>query len=113
MDKSQIVLFVVCNIFLLPGIFFGIFLCRGKGKDGDSIAGYNTASPAERAKYNEKALCRGVGVLLLIMVGCMELVMIGDLINNALLQRAGGILLVLASIGGLVFINMSKRFKKK
>lgn len=111
MDKAQIALFVVCNIFLVPGIFFGITLCCGKG--GDSIAGYNKASPAERAKYDEKALCRGVGILLLIMMGCMELLMIGNLVNIAILRRAGGILLVLVSTAGLIIINTSKRFKKK
>ena len=39
-------------VFVLLGVLFS----RGKG--AFLIAGYNTASAAERARYVEKALCR-------------------------------------------------------
>lgn len=66
MSMEQITSFIVVSIFAVSGIIFGIVLCCGKG--ADLIAGYNTASPTEKARWDEKALCRGVGVLLLVMV---------------------------------------------
>ena len=46
---------VIAALFVLLGILFS----RGKG--AFLIAGYNTASAAERARYDEKALCRFMG----------------------------------------------------
>ena len=33
MSREQIAIFAVMNAFLLPGVFFGAALCRGKGAD--------------------------------------------------------------------------------
>ena len=32
MSREQIAIFAVMNAFLLPGVFFGAALCRGKGR---------------------------------------------------------------------------------
>ena len=51
MNAEQIASFAVMSIFAVPAIFFGIYLCCGKR--ADMIAGFNTASPEERAKWDE------------------------------------------------------------
>ena len=61
MNMEQISSFLVSSIFAVPVIVIGIVLCCGKG--ANLIAGYNTASPEERATYDEKALCQAVGVI--------------------------------------------------
>lgn len=56
-----IILFAVMSVVLLAG------------KGGFLIAGYNTASPAEKARYDEKKLCRVMGagmlVITLLLIG--------------------------------------------
>ena len=54
-----IVHLVVAGIFLVLGTVFAF------GKGAFLIAGYNTASAEEKAKYDEKKLCRAVSKLML------------------------------------------------
>ena len=111
MNAEQIASFLVCSIFSVPVIFFAIILCHGKG--ADMIAGFNTASPEERAKWDETALCRAVGILLFVMVGCIELLFLGAILDIAALKWSGGILLAASTVFGLIYINTSKRLKRK
>lgn len=53
-----IVHLVVAGIFLVLGTVFAF------GKGAFLIAGYNTASAEEKAKYDEKKLCRAVSKLM-------------------------------------------------
>ena len=110
MNAEQIASFLVCSIFSIPVIFFAIILCHGKG--ADMIAGFNTASPEERAKWDEAALCRAVGVLLFVLVGCLELLLLGAVLGIPALEWGGGILLAASTVFGLIYINKSKRFKR-
>lgn len=48
----MVAVYIVCGIFLVMGIIFLL------GKGGFLIAGYNTASKEEKAKYDEKRLNR-------------------------------------------------------
>ena len=111
MNAEQIASFLVSSIFAVPVIIIGIVLCCGKG--AFLIAGYNTSSPEERAKYDEKALCRAVGILLFVMVGCVELLLLGAVLDITALEWGGGILMAVSTVFGLIYINTSKRFKRK
>ncbi len=108
MEKTIILIFL--HVFILPGDGLAIALLCGHG--ADLIAGYNTAKPAEKAKWNKKALCRGVGVLLLAMLVCIELFCLGGVFGVTPLMWIGGALLVAVTALGLLWINKSKRFKK-
>ena len=108
MEKTVGLIF--CNIFIVPGIGIAIALLCGHG--ADLIAGYNTASQAEKAKWNKKALCRGVGVLLLVMLACLELSLVGGIAGPLWLLWVGLGLFFAVTALGLVWINKSKRFKK-
>ena len=111
MNMEQVASFFMASIFMVPVIILGIVLCCGKG--AFLIAGYNTASSEEKAKYDEKALCRATGVLVLVIVGSVELLMLGAVLGMTSLEWVGGILFVLSTVFGLVYINKSKRFKRK
>ena len=106
---EQIAGIIIFSILGIPGVIFGIVLFCGKG--ADLIAGYNSLSAKEREKWNEKALCRAVGILLLIMVGCIELIGVGAILDITILEWTGCALLIIFTAGGLVYINKSKRFK--
>ena len=108
MEKTAILIFL--HIFILPGIILAVVLLCGHG--AGLIAGYNTSSPQEKAKWNEKALCRGTGALLLAILICVELFCIGGVFGVRPLMWLGVALLVVALPLGLLWINKSKRFKK-
>lgn len=59
-----ITMFVAISLGLLA-----IPLLLGKG--GFLIAGYNMMPDEKRAKYNEKRVCRSMGVMLLILITCI------------------------------------------
>ena len=111
MNPEQIMSFLVSSIFAVPVIVIGIVLCCGKG--AFLIAGYNTASPKEKAEYDEKALCRATGVLLLVIVGCVELLLLGAVLDMTALMWGGGILMAVSTAFGLIYINKSRRFRRK
>ena len=111
MNTEQIASFLLSSIFAVPVIIIGIVLCCGKG--AFLIAGYNTASAEERAAYDEKALCQAVGILLLAIVGCVELLMLGLVLDTTALKWGGGVLMAVSTVFGLIYINKSQRFKRK
>ena len=111
MTTEQTASFLMASIFAVPVIILGIVLCCGKG--AFLIAGYNTASPEEKASYDEKALCQAVGILLLVIVGSVELLMLGLVLDMTALVWGGGILMAVSTVFGLIYINTSKRFKRK
>ena len=111
MNTEHIASFLMASIFAVPVIIIGIVLCCGKG--AFLIAGYNTASPKERAVYDEKALCWATGVLVLVIVGSVELLMLGLVLDMTALVWSGGILMAVSTAFGLIYINKSQRFRRK
>ena len=111
MEIGQLVAVITNSVFVLFFIIFGIILWHGKGSV--LIAGYNTASPQERSKYDQKALCRGVGGLMFLLAGCYAVSTLGTALGSMALVWTGIVLVVVAIIAGAIFINVSKRFRKK
>ena len=111
MNMEQIASFLMSSIFAVPVIIIGIVLCCGKG--AFLIAGYNTASPKEKASYDEKALCRATGVLVLVIVGCVELLMLGAVLGISVLMWGGGVLIAVSTVFGVIYINKSQRVKRQ
>ena len=94
-------------IFLLLGLVFS----RGKG--AFLIAGYNTASKAEKEKCDEKALCRFVGKLMFILAGAWVPTALGALLDRMWLLWLGLGLSFAVCIGGVVYMNTGHRFEKE
>ena len=88
-----------------------VFLLRGRG--AFLIAGYNTMSPAKKARYDEKALCRCVGRLLLAVAACLALVPAGVQFNLPWLVFTGLALTLAVILGFLIYANTGKRFLKQ
>lgn len=101
----------VMTIFNLPLVILGAVLSCGKG--AGMIAGYNTSSQAEKDRWNERALCRGTGVLVLAIAGCAELLLAGAVLGVTPLVWTGLALTFLVAIAGVIYINTSKRFRRK
>lgn len=56
-------LILICGIFSVLFIGLGVFVYTGRG--WFLIAGYNTSSKSERDKYDERALCRFIGKIII------------------------------------------------
>ena len=94
-------------IFITLGI---LFLC---GKGSFLIAGYNTASKVERAMYDEKALCRAMGWMMFALVVCWFIVALNFLLESMVFLWIGLLLFFVVCIFGIVYMNTSKKIKRK
>lgn len=94
-------------LFLLLGLVFS----RGKG--AFLIAGYNTASKAERAKYDEKALCCFMGKLMFALAGAWAPIALSALLDRMWLLWLGLGLFLAVCLGGVIYMNTGNRFRKK
>lgn len=94
---------LVSASFLVLGVVFS----RGKGSS--LIAGYNTASPAEKAKYDEKKLCKAMSRLMFVLALCWLVIALSDLCRTMWLLWLGLGLFVAASIGGCMYVDRKCR----
>ncbi|XKE94615.1 DUF3784 domain-containing protein [Metaplanococcus flavidus] len=95
---------------LLLFIALGIYLLQGKG--GWLIAGYNTMSKEEKEKYDEAALCKATGKLILAIAVTIAMITAGGLLEMNALTVSGVVLMLLFIIIGMIYINTGNRFKK-
>ncbi|NYB75302.1 DUF3784 domain-containing protein [Sedimentibacter hydroxybenzoicus DSM 7310] len=98
------------GIIVVPLVIMAIFLLNGKG--AFLIAGYNTSSEKEKSKYDEKALCRFVGWLLLGISFGMMIIPIGIYLDIAWLPNFAIFIIIFGSIGAVIYANTGGRFYK-
>ena len=104
MTKGDIFSLVITGLLALGILAAAVLLICGKG--GRLLAGYNTMTPEERAAFDERALCRFWGKILLPMgaVGGIY-----DKVWPALAYLA----LVLGLVAfAIIYSNTGKRFRK-
>jgi hypothetical protein len=97
---------LVAALFVVLGI---VFL---NGKGSFLIAGYNTASKAEKEQIDERKLCKYVGRLMFVLAGCFLVITASDLTGKLWLLWLGLVLFLVAVIGGILFLNTGNRLKK-
>lgn len=93
-------------LFLLIGLVFS------QGKGAFLIAGYNTSSQAEKAKYDEKALCRCMGKLMFALAGTWAPIALSALLNRMWLLWLGLGLFLVVCLGGVIYMNTGSRFRR-
>lgn len=97
---------IIIGLFILLGV---IFSC---GKGAGLIAGYNTSSAAEKAKYDEKKLCKHVGKLMFAMAACWLVIASSEVFKTMILLWIGLCLFVIVVIVDVIYMNTGNRFKK-
>jgi preprotein translocase subunit SecG len=97
---------VVAAVFVILGILFL------KGKGSFLIAGYNTASRAQKENIDEKKLCNYTGKLMFVLAGCFLIIAASDIFSQMWLLWTGLVLFLIAAIGGVVLMNTGSRLKK-
>ena len=103
-------------LLLIHGIIVGVSILLGilfrRGKGSFLIAGYNTASKAEKEKIDEKKLCRYMGNLMFLIAGCFLVLVASDLTGKMWLLWLGLALLFGVVLGGIVYLNTGNRLKR-
>ena len=92
-------------------VIMAIFLLNGKG--AFLIAGYNTIRSAKKARYDEKALCRCTGWLLLGLSVCFVLIPLGVHFGLPWLGYTGMALTLAVTLGFIIYANTGRRFLKQ
>lgn len=100
-------LLVIHGCAVLLFVILGILFFSGRGSA--LIAGYNTASPEEKSRYDEKALCRAMGGLMLALAACFVVMALSEVFQMIAFLWIG---LVLALIVAF-YMNTSKGIKRK
>ena len=84
------------------------------GKATFLIAGYNTASKEEQAKWNAVAISKFIGWVILVVPSAILLlacVPIAFDIFSSVILILSWIMFVVIMIGGVIYMNISPRFK--
>ena len=100
------VFLAIAALFVVLGIIFG------SGKGANLIAGYNTASPEEKVKTDEKKLLKAMSVFMFVLAGCFLVSALSEVFHVKLLIWIGQALFVVALITGLIYLNTGNRFRK-
>ena len=111
MTPSDINALIISSIIGLVLIIFAIILLAGKG--GSLIAGYNTMSEIEKAQYDEPALSKFIGKILLpIGILCPGMAFASIFEIQWLV-----VLLIVVTVGlvlfAVIYSNTNKRFRRK
>lgn len=103
----MLIMLGIILLFLLLGAVFSM------GKGAFLIAGYNTASKAEKERYDEKALCRFMGKLMFALAGCQCIMALGLFSVGMWLFWVGIAAFLAVTFGGVIYANTGSRFLKK
>lgn len=91
-------------------IIFGYLI--GYKKWSFLIAGYNTSSKEEKQKYDEDALCKGMGKLLFLLGGITFISSLGALFKISWIINFSWILFSVIIIVFVIYANTGNRYKK-
>ena len=107
----DMVMAIIFGSIIALMLVMALFFLAGRG--ANLIAGYNTLSDAQRANYDEKALCRFVGWLLIAICASMGIVWAGTHFGVSWAIWVGIALMTALPIAGAVYANTGNRFMKK
>jgi hypothetical protein len=88
----------------------GIIFLSGHGSS--LVAGYNTASEAERALYDIKAIQKFIGLLFLVLVVLFFVIVIVDRYGMDRLSILSFSMIIIVTLSGVAYLFMGKRFRR-
>ena len=110
MTKGDIFSLVITGLLALGILAAAVLLICGKG--GRLLAGYNTMTPEDRAVFDERALCRFWGKILLPMGAFLPMAVVGG-IYDKVWPALAYLALVLGLVAfAIIYSNTGKRFRK-
>ena len=110
MEVTVMVGAIINLIGFIAFLIFAIFLSKGKG--AFLIAGYNTMSDSEKAKYDEIALCKFMGKIMYGISFSILLWSLGEMLEIQVLFIIGLVLFLCLIVFVLMYSNTGNRFKR-
>ena len=107
---SDIEAFIIVGVIAL--IFIGMAIPLLMGKGAFLIAGYNTLSEKEKEKYDQVALCKFMGKILLPIGITCPLIAIGGKYDIPLLIALFFVVTIGLTAFALYYCNTKNRFRK-
>ncbi|MUV38939.1 hypothetical protein JNUCC1_02811 [Lentibacillus sp. JNUCC-1] len=102
---------LIYGFIIVLMVMLGIVFSLGKGSS--LIAGFNTMSEEEKAKYDVTALSKFMGKIMFTLAFSVVLQLISQIYEKDWLFYISLVLLVGAIIFLLVYVNTGNRFRKK
>ena len=90
-------------LFILLGIMLSL------GKWSFLIAGFNTMTKEEKAKYDVMSLCKFMGIIAF----CITLFTLSDIFMMKILFNIGTVILIVSIIFVIIYANTGNRFERK
>jgi len=110
MTNEQIIGIIITGaIFLLIAVL-GVVMLTGRG--AFLIAGFNTMSKEKQGKYKKEALCKFVGLILLLVTFFSAGITVGAIFEVTAVCIVSAVLLASVIVFALIFAN-TKAFKKE
>ncbi|MCL2149518.1 MAG: DUF3784 domain-containing protein [Dehalococcoidia bacterium] len=103
------VFLIIEGIVIVALLIIAIFLLNGKG--AFLIAGYNTKNEEEKRKYDERAICRFVGWLLVSVCVDLTIFFTGIHLNITWLLWGGIAFMPVVVVGAVIYMNTRSRFR--
>ncbi|PJK16176.1 hypothetical protein CQS04_09690 [Chryseomicrobium excrementi] len=100
---------IINLLLVIPFLIMAYFLSQGKG--AFLIAGYNTMPKEEKAKYDERALCKFMSKILYGISFSLVLLSLSEWLEMPLLMWIGIALMIGLIVFTLVYSNTGNRFR--
>ena len=100
---------IITGIVVVPFFVMAIFLLNGKGSF--LIAGFNTMDPKDKATYDEKALCKAVGKLMLVLAALALSFPLAMQLDAPWLFWVSFVLFMVVIFGFAIYANTGNRFR--
>lgn len=100
-------LLAIVLLFVILGIVFS------QGRGANLLAGYNTMSKDQKARYDARALCRFMGKIMFILAACMLVMALAEPLAFAALLYIGLGFFLAVTVFTVVYANTGNRFQKK
>ena len=102
---------VLLGLLTLP-LFISLACVFLSGNGAGLVAGYNTMPLEKKHRYDEKAMCRFMGKMMLGLALSSGLWLLSGILGRLWLLFAGLGLFILVIFAGLVYMNRKGRFQK-
>lgn len=110
MSGGDLVGLIASGAVCLLVLIIGILLLHGKCSF--LIAGFNVMTKREKERFDEKALSRFVGWVMIAIFLCSALLLVGGVLNRIWLVGGGVACILALCFGAAVYANTGNRFRK-
>lgn len=102
---------IITLLVTITGLLvLSLYLLQGKG--GFLIAGYNTLPKEEKKKYDEPALCKAMGKMMLAVTGSLLFFVLGAVLDKDWPFILGTVMMIATILVGMIYINLGNRYRK-